>query len=71
MSRAVKAGLAPGAAATVIFLAISAVVGRLDATWVIWGIVLGLVAGAVSLGIATLVAAAARRRADPPTAGSR
>ena len=70
VSRVVKAGLAPGAAAAVIFLAISAAVGRLDGTWVIGGIVLGLVAGAVSLLIATLIAAAARRRREPPAAGS-
>lgn len=69
MSRVVKAGLAPGAAATVIFLVISGFVGRLDGSWVVGGVVLGLVAGAVSLLIATLVAAAARRRAGPPAAG--
>ena len=70
-NRVVRAGLVPGAAATVIFLVISGLVGRLDATWVIGGIVLGIVSGAVSLSIATLVAAAHRRRAEPPSAGSR
>lgn len=69
MSRVVKAGLVPGAAATVIFLVISGIVGRLDGSWVIWGVVLGLVAGIVSLLIATLVAAAARRRTEPPATG--
>jgi len=70
-SRAVKAGLVPGAAAAVIFLVITGLAGKLDATWVIGGIVLGIVSGAVSLLIATLVAAAHRRRAEPPSAGSR
>jgi hypothetical protein len=71
MSRVVKAGLVPGAAAAVIFLAISDLVGKLDGTVVIEGVVLGLVTCAVSLLIATLIAAAARRRGDPPAAGSR
>ena len=71
MRRVVISGLAPGVAAAVIFLVISGLVGRLDGTWVIWGIVLGIAAGAVSLLISTLVAGAARRRADPPAAGSR
>jgi len=70
-SRVVKAGLIPGAAGAVIFLVITGLVGKLDASWVIGGIVLGIVAGAVSLLIATLVAAAHRRRAEPPSAGSR
>ena len=54
-----------------IFLVITGLAGKLDATWVIGGIVLGIVSGAVSLLIATLVAAAHRRRAEPPSAGSR
>lgn len=69
-SRVVKAGVVPGAAAAVVFLVISALVGKLDGPWVIGGIVLGVVAGAVSLLIATVIAAAARRRSEPPAAGS-
>ncbi len=70
MRRVVIAGLAPGAAAAVIFLVISAFFVRVDGTTVIEGVVLGVVSGAVSLLIATLVAAS-RRRADPPATGSR
>jgi hypothetical protein len=70
-SRVVKAGLAPGTAAAVIFLFISALVWTLDVTRVIEGVLLGLVAGVVSLLIATVIAASSRRRADPPAAGSR
>jgi len=71
MNRVVKAGLAPGAAAAVIFLVISAFFSAIDGAKVIEGLVLGLAAGVVSLVIATLVAAAARRRANPPAAGPR
>jgi len=66
--RVLKAGVAPGVGATAIFLVISALTTRIDANWVIGGIVLGIVGGAVSLLIATLIAAAHRRRADPPSA---
>jgi len=67
MERVVKAGLAPGAAAAVIFLVISAFFARIDGTKLIEGLVLGLAAAVVSLVIATLVAAS--KRAHPPEAG--
>jgi hypothetical protein len=67
MSRVVRAGVAPGVAAAVIFTVISALFFRFDGTLVIEGVALGIAAGVVSLVIATLVAAN-RRRTKPPAA---